>query len=116
MPYKDADAKKAFHKRRSAEHYKANREKILERQKLRRLDARQKWNEYKSTLACSKCGEDHPATFDFHHVDKEDHQHVHQLISNGCFDAAIREIKKCIVLCANCHRKVHYEERKNPAF
>tara|TARA_R110000868_G_scaffold184054_2_gene425504 strand:+ start:347 stop:739 length:393 start_codon:yes stop_codon:yes gene_type:complete len=112
MPYKNLDAKKAFHKLRSAEHYQANREKILAKQKLRKLDARQKWNEYKSTLACTQCGEDHPATLDFHHIDKEDHQHVHKLISNGCFDAAVREIKKCIVLCANCHRKVHYEEKR----
>jgi hypothetical protein len=69
-------------------------------------------------LRCEHCGEDHPATFDFHHVKKDpDNVKVHKLIKNGAYKKILEEIKKCIVLCANCHRKHHYEEaqaKKDP--
>lgn len=110
MPYKDEEVKKRKHAQYSREHYLKNRETLIQKAKQRRLDARQKWNEYKRTLKCTKCGFDHPAALDFHHVDKENHQHVHRLVSNGCFVAAMKEIKKCVVYCANCHRIHHHDE------
>ena len=57
-------------------------------------------------MACVKCGEDHPATLDFHHVDptlKE--SAVSKLHSRK---KIVEEAKKCVVLCSNCHRKVHW--------
>jgi predicted HNH restriction endonuclease len=35
-------------------------------------------------------------------------------VSNGQFKKAYKEITKCIVLCANCHR-IHHHNEKNPA-
>ena len=58
------------------------------------------------------CGASHPAIIDFHHIDRADpnKQKVHKLVCSGRFAAAYREIEKCMVLCANCHRILHYEE------
>ena len=52
---------------------------------------------------------------DFHHINPEDKEYsVSDLISNKMFTKAYKEIKKCIVLCANCHR-IHHWNEKNPA-
>jgi hypothetical protein len=63
---------------------------------------------------CSHCGTTHPSgvIIDFHHVDRTDKQSVHFLVKNYQFAAAMEEIKKCIPLCANCHRILHWEERE----
>lgn len=31
-------------------------------------------------------------------------------------DKVYEEIKKCVVLCANCHREFHYLQTKNPSY
>jgi transcription elongation factor Elf1 len=65
---------------------------------------------YKGTLACSVCGEKHPSVIEFHHTnaDKKDST-VANMVKRGLPIFRIKkEIRKCIVLCANCHRKHHY--------
>lgn len=74
---------------------------------------RELWAAFKQTLSCTVCGENHPATLDFHHVIRSpDNKKVHRLAGSGAYKKALEEIKKCVVLCANCHRKYHYEEAK----
>jgi hypothetical protein len=69
------------------------------------------WREFKKGFRCSKCGEDHPACIDFHHV-KDKTMNVSKLLTYGNKKRIVEEVKKCIPLCSNCHRKHHYEERK----
>jgi hypothetical protein len=99
-------------KRHSKTYYEKHSAKIKAASKINSKRAKDKWREYKATLSCSKCQENHPATFDFHHEDptkKEDN--IHRLLSNGQYAKLEEELKKCIVLCANCHRIHHYEEK-----
>lgn len=113
MPYKDPTVRKEKHKEYSAKYYQANKESSKKRISDRKKERRQEWRAFKSTLKCVNCGEDHPATFDFHHIIKHpDNRKVHKLLRGQNYKEARKEIKKCIVLCANCHRKVHYEEEK----
>lgn len=94
--------------------YEKNKQKQLDANYRRKTRKRQEWAEFKATLACTQCGENHPATLDFHHTDpNEKDSNVFRLISSGYYTRAYEEIKKCIVLCANCHRKHHYNERQN---
>lgn len=99
-------------------HYEKNKEYYISKSAERKKKWYEEWAEFKSGLRCEHCGEDHPATFDFHHVKKDpDNVKVHKLIRNGAYKKILEEIKKCIVLCANCHRKHHYEEaqaKKDP--
>jgi len=112
MPYKDPAVRKAYHKAKSRKHYEANREELINKQLEIKQQLRKDWNAFKSTLACTQCGFDHPAALDFHHEDpsKKD-GNVHRYISNGQPKKAFEEIEKCIVLCANCHRIHHYKEK-----
>jgi hypothetical protein len=115
MPYKDPEVKKAYHKAQSRKHYQENKEKIIAKTLEKKKQFRLEWRAYKATLKCTTCGFAHPAALDFHHVDpSKKESDIHALLQSGRFTKAYEEIKKCIVLCANCHRIHHYEEKKNP--
>ena len=64
----------------------------------------------KSTLKCEICGENRPWCLDFHHINPEEKEgEIAKLIESP--RRLQEELKKCIVLCANCHRDLHYKER-----
>jgi predicted HNH restriction endonuclease len=56
---------------------------------------------------CVNCGESDPACIDFHHRNPEEKEfHVGRM--QGKSEAKIiKEVEKCVCLCANCHRKLH---------
>jgi hypothetical protein len=115
MPYKDLELKKQKHKEYSKRYYEKNKAAHKQRVSLRKKELRVLWAKFKSTLSCVYCGENNPATFDFHHIKKDPtNRKVYRLLQQQNYNGAREEIKKCIVLCANCHRKHHHEERKNP--
>lgn len=67
-------------------------------------------DQYKSSLKCSRCPETHPACLEFHH---ENPAEKDMAVSSGVdwgwsIERMMREIDKCVVLCANCHRKLHW--------
>jgi hypothetical protein len=110
MPYKDEEVRKRKNAQYSREHYIKNREALIIKNQERRKKQREEWYAFKSTLKCSKCGFSHPAALDFHHVDRTNHKSVFKLAKDGCYKAAMEEIKKCIVYCANCHRIHHHDK------
>lgn len=115
MPYKDENVKKEFHKQRSREHYLKNQAEIKARTAERKKKQRAAFADFKATLKCNRCGFDHPAALDFHHTDPTIKESiVSNLISNGCYTRAKLEMDKCEVLCANCHRLHHYNEKNPP--
>ena len=112
MPYKDESVRKLKHAEYSRKYYEANKDKVKALSKANRRKGQAKWSAFKSTLKCTKCGVNHSAALDFHHADPSQKENiVSKLVSDGCYAAAMREVQKCIVLCANCHRIVHYEEK-----
>lgn len=66
--------------------------------------------EYKSHYRCG-CGESHPSSLDFHHRDPLcKTAGISAMMASGCSKLAIlKEIEKCDLMCANCHRKKHWE-------
>jgi hypothetical protein len=67
----------------------------------------------KEQLVCQRCGEDHVACLQFHHIDPSLKDiNISQAASNGwSLDRIKSEMAKCNVLCANCHFKEHYNQR-----
>jgi hypothetical protein len=110
------DGKKAKQKEYARKYYQANKEKTRLRTQRSRARYTKEFIDFKSRLACTKCGFNHYAALDFHHVIRNPaNKKITDLIRAGRIDFAMEEImNKCIVLCANCHRIHHYEENKKP--
>lgn len=103
MPYANREDQIAAQKR----WYEANKGKHREWNKVARRKLVDWFTEYKKTLACVLCGEKEPACLDFHHLRDKDRE-VAVMVKNGAGKQAILdEISKCIIVCANCHRKIH---------
>ena len=113
MPYKDPVLRALKGKEYSKTYYQRNKFKIQTLTNENRRAGRQAFRAFKATLSCTKCGESHPATLDFHHhTPSKDNIKISKLLADGRFSFAIEEImNKCVVLCSNCHRKHHWEER-----
>lgn len=100
MPSKDPD----YYKKYTASHLeqKAKTARLRGDTKMKRLIR------YKKTLQCSKCGEKDFRCLDFHHVNPKNKKGtIAQLVRRYSWEIVEFEIKKCKVLCSNCHRKIH---------
>ncbi len=54
---------------------------------------------------CVDCGEDNPIVLEFDHVTGRKKQSICLMVCNGLsIEGIMKEIKKCEVRCANCHR------------
>jgi len=64
--------------------------------------------DYKQTLCCVDCGMTNWLCFDFHHEGDDKINTIASMSNRGYSIARIQnELKKCICLCANCHRIRH---------
>ena len=56
---------------------------------------------------CTVCDEKEGVCLDFHHLDEKKKDFALSNSSTHSFDTIKREIAKCILVCSNCHRKIH---------
>ena len=66
-------------------------------------------NKYKGP--CAKCGENSPECIVFHHINPKEKNFC---VGGGALgkhteSEIAEEVKKCICLCENCHRKFHHK-------
>lgn len=92
-------------------YYENNKIKEQKRIKERKSELKETYKDFKKTLKCILCQENHQSTLQFHHLDPNEKEIAISLaITNGwSFKRVEEEIEKCVVLCANCHMKEHYE-------
>lgn len=111
MPFKDPEKRKAKQKLYSRRWYEGNRQHVIKKAKTNKDRTRAAWVAYKAKQRCSHCRKKHPAIIDFHHVIKEGKRSVNHLAAKLSNVAeAIREAEeKCIPLCSNCHRILHWD-------
>jgi len=72
-------------------------------------------DEYKTSRGCAVCGESRSECLVFHHRNPEDKVDSisNVLVNHWPEDKLIVEMEKCDVLCANCHKKLHWKERNS---
>ncbi len=91
------------------QHYKKNKSKYVQRAKLfnkhQATENKQKLAKYLKSEKCVDCGNDDVRVLEFDHklgLDKRDN--VSNMVYRNCWRTVLREIEKCEVRCANCHR------------
>lgn len=90
--------------------------KYVERNLKRRNENQLKMKELKNELKCCVCGENEPACLDFHHTDPSEKEYtISTIVHTHSWEKIVNEINKCVVLCSNCHRKVHANVIQCPA-
>jgi hypothetical protein len=80
------------------------------RQRERRLRQVGIANRYKVLCGCATCGYNaHPSALYFHHLYPEHRKYTVAQRMHGNWARLKAEIRKCVVLCANCHVIVEVE-------
>lgn len=91
--------KKTHYHNNKLDHYRRNKEK---KQRLRDMILEKK------NQGCLLCDEICVPCLDFHHLDGSQKEFlISKMVNMGSSSKLQAELEKCVVLCANCHRKVH---------
>lgn len=90
------------------------RERFNDYQRKAREKKRRIVQGWKAETGCVDCGESHVACLEYHHLDPSQKEFTisGKKHSNTTVARIAAEAAKCIVLCANCHKKRHYNERE----
>jgi len=63
---------------------------------------------------CCTCNESYPlVVYDFHHVYGNKIMGIGNAILDMSLERLAKEAAKCVLICSNCHRVLHEEERDN---
>lgn len=101
---KDKNSK--YYKMKSGE-WQAERKRKSKLANKLKLDQSRQIIQQAKECGCKICGEKSFCCLDFHHLNPEAKDYNVSELRNHLPEQLINEISKCIVLCANCHRKYH---------
>lgn len=83
--------------------------KYKEANDRRRIRNRKWMEDIKKELRCEKCKEDRWWVLDFHHTNPSEKEGgIARFLKSKGRVKILEEIKKCKILCSNCHRDLHY--------
>jgi hypothetical protein len=94
---------------RSKAHYQNNKERYIEKAKKRNIKILETiqnyiWN-YLKKHPCIDCGETDIVVLEFDHESDKLYNISEMIKERGNFVKTKTEIEKCVVRCANCHRR-----------
>lgn len=116
MPYKDPERQREAQRRSYLKHkevrmakQKANRKAAAAANRRTKQTKRLRVAKIKEASPCADCEVNYPAAvMEFDHVRGEKIGNVATMVSNGRpWDQIQKEINKCDLVCANCHRLRH---------
>lgn len=91
----------------SERYQKVYAESRAARDKKLRDENRERLSDYKRNIGCRFCKENDPICLEFHHRDSSDKLFNIGTNTHRTWPHIEREITKCIVVCSNCHKKLH---------
>lgn len=116
MPWKDkskykSEAYREYMRSYQRDWHQRHKAERVAKVRERKVKLKEFYKQLKENLECSQCGENHPAALHFHHLDpqQKDFNLATAMEHAYGIQRIKREIGKCIVLCANCHAKYHYD-------
>ncbi len=91
------------------EYYQKNKKHCVSRSLKNTKIAVNEYREWRKTLVCYLCPENDGVCIDHHHINPTDKKVNISKIGGtvGMTRQFREEIKKCIAVCTNCHRKIH---------
>ncbi len=94
------------------QHYAENKAKYIEQAAHYKKEVAEWFDDYKKNLSCGFCSESRWWVLDFHHVDEATKEYSLAVLKwKGSKKKILEELEKCVVLCSNCHRDLHYQAR-----
>lgn len=114
MPYSDPDKQRESQRKSYLSNKEKHRERTKEYIKRKRIENRDYVTKIKASSPCTDCKKFfHPTAMDFDHVIGKKDYHLATLVNNSASTERIdREIAKCEIVCAICHRIRTYIRRK----
>lgn len=97
---------KGCHKIYRKKHYEDNKVKYLKKAVVYKKKEVEWYRQLKQSSGCIICGEKEACCLDFHHI-RDKKFVISTSVGRFSRKEILEEIKKCIVVCANCHRKIH---------
>ena len=90
-----------------------NPEKVKNQRRRQREKKRKFIQDYKFSKGCSVCGYNKcVAALEFHHNGEKEFAIGLAAGKHVSMERLKEEIENCIVLCANCHRELHFKKMK----
>lgn len=117
MPVRDKEKQATY----GRAHYERNKPAVKARaaefKKISKKRNQAFVNRVKHKFGCSKCGFNaYTVALDFHHIGEKS-DNIGTMALKGCSIKKIKEeMRKCVILCANCHRFETSIERLSDRF
>lgn len=92
-----------------------NKSDLYKAQKRHRIKVREQIFSFLSKKSCLDCAESDPIVLEFDHVDRgAKFKTINKMLSGHySWEAVLKEIEKCEIRCANCHRRKTYKQLVN---
>lgn len=109
---------KEYYRKKHKEYNRLNKEKIIKhRKEVYEKNKKDFLNTFKKGRVCERCGySDHYEILQFHHRDRTSKKltigNLEPYQKNSS-EIMKEEVKKCILLCPNCHFIQHFKERRD---
>ena len=89
-----------------------NREDLYAAQRRHRLRVRESLLSFLSLKKCADCGEKDPIVLEFdHRIPSDKFKQVSRMLSGHySWNTILKEIEKCDIRCANCHRRKTHKD------
>ena len=120
MPYADPAKKKQYMAAYNKKWYADNKGprnlvgKAVNNKRNLRLQ-KKRWLMARLGSVCERCGTDEIEVLDVHHTAPSYKENRHKQITDYSWDALLTKAHTLQLLCSNCHRKHHAEERRSKA-
>ena len=110
MRFRNKEKQKIYARR----HYIKNKELVIMGVSFRRTKRKMARiayiNEIKKELGCTDCRNNDFRVLEFHHIGEKSFT-INEAITQGIgFERIKKEIEKCVIICANCHKLRHYND------
>jgi hypothetical protein len=112
LPNKDLEARRNNNSKCSSKKYAQKKKEQSRKSRKRAVKRNRRYvDAYKIKNPCP-CGTIEPCCLSFHHVNDDKTGNISDMVNRGYGIPRIqKEIDKCIVLCLNCHAKLHNKEK-----